>query len=475
MKSLLGRLFGSPAAATPALPERDPARCAELRKRGNALLAQGKLDEAGQAYRMATLADPQDAASFVNLGYVLGQQKNWSQAQESLEQAVLWDADQLDAHFMLAKLAYDRGDIAAATAHVREVLRIQPGFSLSTYFSEGDSNEESLAFSRIVLSIDPDNAHAHRRLGMTALCLGDYVTGWREYQWRFKVEVPGMTHKTFAQPLWLGDAPVQGKTILLHWEQGYGDTLQFCRYAGAVAALGAKVVLQVQPGLGSLLSCLEGVDVLIEENQPLPPFDMHCPLMSLPLALNEVSGRFVSGTQPYLRAPADRLGYWQQRMASVDLPALPRTGIAWSGNPSHVADLFRSIPLSVFLHALPADFRAVSLQPLVRPADMAILMQQTRIAHFGAELSTFAETAALLCNLDLVITVDTGVAHLAGAMGKTVWVLLPFMSDWRWLTDREDSPWYPDIRLFRQKALGDWSHPLEAVREALAERIRSGA
>ncbi|MES2912434.1 MAG: tetratricopeptide repeat protein [Pseudomonadota bacterium] len=476
MNSLLRKMFGSAAGQpAPALPERDVARCAELTKRGNALLAQGMLGESERAYRAATQADPQNAGALVNLGYVLGQQNKWVEAGAALKQALLRDPDQYDAHFMLGKLAFDKANIVEATAHMREVLRIQPGFDLTTYFSAEDSTSEALAICRMVLSIDPDNALAHRSVGMTSLRLGDFRTGWKEYEWRFRIDVKGQTHKTFPQPLWLGDAPVDGKTVLLHWEQGYGDTLQFCRYAREVKAQGASVLLQVQPGLGSLLACLDGVDILLEENEPVPPFDLHCPLMSLPLALGEYSGSFASGTQPYLHAPEGRIDYWQRRLEEIELPARPRTGIVWSGNPAHVADLKRSIPLGMFLHVLPADFRVVALQPLVRPADMAILDQESRVTYLGAELSTFAETAALISALDLVITVDTGVAHLAGAMGKTVWVLLPYMSDWRWLMDREDSPWYPHMRLFRQQVVDDWNHPLEAVRLALADRIQSGA
>ncbi|MES2508788.1 MAG: tetratricopeptide repeat protein [Pseudomonadota bacterium] len=469
MRAILQKLF-SPAKVTPpspVQPARNPARCAELRKRGNALLSQGKLDEAAMAYREAVRADPDDAASLVNLGYVLCEQQKPQEAVLVLGQALERDPDQCDAHFMLSTLALNHGDVAGATFHLREVLRVQPRFDVSAYFSSEDVHDKSAARCEIILSIDPDNAFAHRRLGMKHLLFGDYARGWPGYQWRFKIDVQGQTHKIFPQPLWLGGS-LQGKTILLHWEQGYGDTLQFCRYARDVAALGATVLLQVQPGLGRLLAGLDGVSGLFEENEPLPPFDTHCPLMSLPLALAAGdAGKAVPDQRVYLKPNPQRLDYWQQRLATADFPRGPKIGIVWSGNPGHIADLQRSLPLSLFTTALPDDLHVISLQPLVRPADAPLLAADTRIHDWGKEFGDFAETAALVSALDLVITVDTGVAHLAGALGKPVWVLLPHLPDWRWQLDREDTDWYPHVRLFRQQTLDDWRVPLARVRAEL--------
>ncbi|MES2912435.1 MAG: tetratricopeptide repeat protein, partial [Pseudomonadota bacterium] len=452
MKSFLSKIFGSAASSpVPALPERDAARCAELKKRGNALLSQGMLGEAGRAYRAATLADPQDAAAFVNLGYLLAQQNNWQEAEEALKQALLQDADQCDAHFMLGRRSYDKGNMAAAATHMREVLRIQPGFDLTNYFSGEDSNEDAMAICRMVLSIDPENALAHRSLGMTQLLLGDYENGWREYQWRFRVHVPGEAHKSFAQPIWLGESSISGKTILLHWEQGFGDTLQFCRYVREVAALGATVVLQVQVGLGNLLDNLEGAALVLEEGQPLPPFDVYCPLLSLPLALKQFSGEMVSGRDAYLHADPARVEHWKSRLDTLGLPHGARVGVVWSGNSVNLAGLKRSMPLAQFARALPHGCRVVGLQTEVWPGDVPTLAAESRIAFVGGELDNFAETAALISSLDLVITIDTSVAHLAGALGKPVWVLLHRVADWRWLLERDDSPWYPGARLFRQQ------------------------
>lgn len=473
MKSLLGRLFRAPVLSPAShLTARDSVRCAELRKRGNNLLAQGMLDEAARAYRAAVVADPQDAASFVNLAYVLGQQKNWPEAEQALRQALRHDAGQCDAHFMLGRLAFDRGDVASATSHMREVLRIQPGFDLTSYFSGDDSSEKAQALCRILLSLDPDNARVHRSLGMSSLLLGDYEQGWREYQWRFRIQVPGEVHKAFAQPIWLGDSSIGGKTILLHWEQGYGDTLQFCRYVREVAALGATVVLQVQRGLGGLLARLDGASMVLEEGQTLPPFDVYCPLLSLPLALKQFSGEMVSGGQAYLQADPARLAHWRRRLDAMGLPPGPRVGVVWSGNWSNVPGRKRSVPLAQFATALPPGGKVVGLQTEVWADDAALLAVERRIVFAGGELTTFAETAALIAGLDLVITIDTSVAHLAGAMGKPVWVLLHRAADWRWLLERDDSPWYPGARLFRQQVADDWRHPLEAVRTELAALLQ---
>lgn len=475
MRSLLKKIFGSSAV----LPKqeamlRDPVRCVELRKKGNALLAQGMLGEAGTAYRAAMLADPDDALSFVNLGFVLYEQGDFAQSKVVLLQALENDPDQSDAHFMLSNLALDQRDFVGATRHLREVLRVKPDFDVAVYLSSEGHCQKALERSQIILLIDPDHANAHYCLGFSSLQVADFEQGWREYQWRFKVNLRGELHKSFKQPLWLGSFSVAGKTVLLHCEQGYGDTLQFCRYAREVTALGARVILQVQQGLGSLLGSLDGVAVLIEEGEPIPPFDAHCPLMSLPLALGNQTQDAAFGKHSYLAAPVSRLSHWQQRVREIGLSSQLRVGIVWSGNPAHLGDRQRSIPLGIFLNALPAELRVVCLQPAVRPDDAVVMKSRNRLVFLGEELKDFSETASLVSCLDLVITVDTSVAHLAGALGKSVWVLLPFVPDWRWQLNRTDSPWYADVRLFRQHVPEDWSHPLQAVRKALTELIQSG-
>lgn len=457
-----------PAEVQRTPPAANTASSADLRKQGNALLARGLLHEAGLRYRAATLANPQDAAAFINLGFVLCEQRQFREARLALEQALVLDSSQVDAHFMLATLAQDSGDMGLAASHLREVLRLRPDFDFMTQASYEGQYDKAIARYEAILGIDPHNARAHWGLGFASLLLGDYERGWNEWEWRFKASANTSTSR-LTQAQWLGAQAIAGKTILLHGEYGYGDTLQFCRYAGDVAATGATVLLQVQRGLGDLLSGLaDGVQVL-EDGEPLPHFDFHCPLMSLPLALGLHKSEITTPRTPYLRAAPGRIEHWRERTGGLGMPGAPRIGMVCSGNPAHQRDNQRSIALSRLLRALPEDMRAVCLQPELREADAAELRVDGRITFFGQELANFADTAALISTLDLVISVDTSTAHLAGALGKPVWILLPHAPDWRWLLKRDDSPWYPSARLFRQDRADDWSGPIDRVREALVQ------
>ena len=254
-----------------------------------------------------------------------------------------------------------------------------------------------------------------------------------------------MERRTLAQPLWLGGAAIDGKTILLHSDQGMGDAIFFCRYVPMLAARGARVIVEVEEPLRELMSGLAGVSQCISKTEAAPDFDLHCPMSSLPLAF-ETRLETIPGATPYLGVP-ERSAEWEARLGPHDRP---RIGLAWSGNPRHSNDRNRSIALEALapLFDLPARF--VSLQTDVRPDDAVTLRAQSRMLDLGSTLTNFADTAALIARLDLVVSVDTSVAHLAGALGTPVWILLPFSPDWRWLLDRQDSPWYPTARLFRQ-------------------------
>jgi len=311
--------------------------------------------------------------------------------------------------------------------------------------------------------------------------MGRFEAGWRAYEWRWERRRIQAGKREFAQPLWLGDFPLDGKTILLHAEQGLGDTLQFCRYASSVARLGAKVVLEVPAPLLRLLSTLDGVDQLIEAGQPLPPFDCHCPLLSLPLALRTDETSIPSAT-PYLFADAAAVSAWRERIdAGADAAEQPETqlkhlkvGLVWAGeNRAHVAELRkidarRSLAFERFAPLLDVpNVRFFSVQKGVAAQQLAESALRDRVADYTGLLHDFADTAALVANLDLVISVDTSTAHLAGALGRPVWILNRFDTCWRWLLERSDTPWYPHARLFRQPALGDWDSVIDAVREAL--------
>jgi hypothetical protein len=274
----------------------------------------------------------------------------------------------------------------------------------------------------------------------------------------------------FRAPPWLGTPRLAGKTILLHAEQGFGDTVQFARYAPLLARAGAKVLLEVQPELKELLSGLDGVSAVLARGDRLPRFDWHCPLASLPLAMNTELAT-VPARSPYLSAPPQRVARWRPR-----LEALPsrRVAIAWSGRATHANDRNRSIALAELepLIAMP-EFRFVSIQRELRPADAARLAGDPRITHLGDELADFADTAAVLSLVEMLICVDTSVAHVAGALGRPTYVLLPFQPDWRWGLEGKHSPWYPPaVTLFRQQRPGDWPGVIERAAAALAATAR---
>jgi hypothetical protein len=271
-----------------------------------------------------------------------------------------------------------------------------------------------------------------------------------------------------SQPQWTGQVPLEGRSILLFAEQGLGDTIQFLRYVPLVARRAARVLLQLPPALLPVLPDPGANCRVLRPGEPVPPHDLQCSLMSLPYAFGTALAD-IPAEIPYLQADADRRAHWAQILASA---RRPRVGIVWSGNPQHRNDRRRSIPLPMFRAIDPGAVQFAALQPQVRDADREALAGWPDVLDFGPELRDFAETAALIEALDLVVTVDTSVAHLAGALGKPVWILLPYVPDWRWMLDRADSPWYPTAKLYRQDADRDWAPVLARVRSDLAELAR---
>jgi hypothetical protein len=322
---------------------------------------------------------------------------------------------------------------------------------------------EAIAAYDLALAADTSNAEAHFNQSICRLLTGDFTRGWRQYEWRAKAKGTDGP-RSYPQPLWLGESPLAGRRILLHSEQGLGDALQFCRYAPLAAARGADVYLQVRDPLFPLLQRLRGVRKLIREGDPLPEFDVHCPLLSLPLAFGTTVDT-VPANVPYIEADPSRVEQWRERLGTS---RGPRVGLVWSGNPGHRNDRNRSIPLGEWRELLAVPVEFVSLQKDLLPADLNVLAEVPALRHFGDNLADFADTAALISLLDLVVSVDTSVAHLAGAMGKATWVLLPFAPDFRWMVGRDDSPWYPTVRLFRQPTIGDWQSVTERVAASLA-------
>jgi hypothetical protein len=337
-----------------------------------------------------------------------------------------------------------------------------------------DRHAEALICYESVLSDDPDHVDAHWNGSMCRLALGDFEQGWREFEWRHRL----MMSRGYIEPLWLGQDFAPGATILLHAEQGFGDTIQFCRYAPMVAALGARVVIETQPGLVRLLRTLDGVERVVGQGESTGPFDLQCPLMSLPLAFGTMV-ETIPAVVPYLRADPAAVAAWRARLGA--LPGI-KVGLVWAGNPrsfNRIAaetDRRRSIPLSTY--APLASVPGVTFVSLQKDAagEQARSPPAGLVLHdWTRELGNFADTAALVAALDLVIGVDTSVVHVAGALGVPVWILNRHGACWRWLRERTDTPWYPNARLFRQMRTGDWASVMVAVRDCLAGIHQGGS
>jgi hypothetical protein len=361
-----------------------------------------------------------------------------------------------------AIVCYDR---ALAVAPRLPELHINNGTALRAL----NRFERALASFAAAAAIDPGRAEAHYNESLVRLCLGDFRAGWRGYEWRWRKPDWVKKRRNFSQPLWLGKEPVEGKTLLLHAEQGFGDTIQFVRYVPLIARRGARVIFECQPKLENLLRNIGGAEHVFASGETLPDFDFHCPLLSLPLAVGtEVAT--IPANVPYILPSEERIAKWRGRLPQS---GRLRIGLCWTGNSTHLNDHNRSVPLDRFASLLSVsgiDF--ISVQKDVSEPEASIL-RHYGVNQLGQEFADFADTAAVVAMLDLVISVDTSVAHLAGAMAKAVGVLIPFSPDFRWLLERTDSPWYPTMRLFRQSAIGDWDGPLERLRReitALAHR-----
>ena len=415
-----------------------PDNAAALSNRALSLRALGRAHEALACCDRALAVKPDFADAHNNRGLALAALKRPAEALKSYEAA-----------------------LSHAPAHIDALNNC--GIAL---FEVNRLDEALVCFDR-VLALRPGHVHGSWNRAQVLLLMGDFARGWPEHEGRLASN-PGLK-RGFTQPLWLGDAPLAGRTILLRAEQGLGDTIQFCRYAPMVAARGARVVLEVQRPLVDLMRTLDGAIEVVARGDALPEFDLHCPLLSLPLAFKTELTTIPART-PYLRAPAGAID-WKSRLGTKR----PRIGLVWSGNPGHKRDATRSIPFYALMPLLDIDASFVSLQKDVRASDAALLKQTGQVVDVADSLTSFAETASLIATLDLVISVDTSAAHLTGALGKPLWLLLPQVPDWRWLMGRDDSPWYPTARLFRQDTTRAWGGVVARIRAALEDFVRRAA
>jgi tetratricopeptide (TPR) repeat protein len=441
--------------------------------RGNVLRELRRFDEALASYDKALALKPDYAEALNNRGVTFQELKRLDEALVSIDAALALKPDYAEALFNRGNVLHEQKRFEEALASYDRALGIRPDYAevfgnRGITLGELRRFEEALGSYERALSIRPDYVRAHWNEAMVRLLIGDFGRGWVKHEWRWKNESLALPARNFAQPLWLGADAIDGKTILLHSEQGFGDTIQFCRYAPLVAARGANVILEVDDPLRELVTTLPGAVRVISRGNPLPGFDFQCPLLSLPLAFGTRQETIPSVT-PYLRPAVQASKNWEARLGPT---SRSRIGLVWSGNPTHKKDQERSISLRSLVPLLGISATFVSLQKDIRIDDVTVLQEQNNLLQFSDEMATFSDTAALISNLDLVISVDTSIAHLAGALAKPVWVLLPFIPDWRWLLDRDDSPWYPTARLFRQDGTRSWENVITRIHAALQDFIQ---
>jgi tetratricopeptide (TPR) repeat protein len=442
----------------------EPHYVVALGNRGLVLHALKRFEEALASYDRALALQPNYVEALSNRGNTLHELKRFDEALMSFDGALALRPDYAVALYNRGVTLHELQRFAEALASYDRALALRPDYAEAlsnrgNTLHELKRLEEALTSFKSAPAVRPDYAEARWNMSLVQLLTGDFYGGWREYEWRWKNAGLPLFSRDFAQPLWLGENEIEGKTILLHSEQGYGDAIQFCRYVPLVAEGGARVLLEVPAPLQDLMAGLLGVSQVVSEQGPLPHFDLHCPLLSLPLALG-TGIETIPANVPYLNVPPDRVSAWEKALGPK---RHLRIGLAWSGRRTHKNDANRSISLQSLLPLLNINASFVSLQTDVRPDDARVLPDQRNLVHLGHRLETFSDTAAVISNLDLVISVDTSVAHLTGALAKPVWVLLPFVPDWRWQIDREDSPWYPTARLFRQSVRGDWSGVISRI------------
>jgi predicted O-linked N-acetylglucosamine transferase (SPINDLY family) len=445
----------------------DPGMIPAHNDLGILLHGRGEIDEAEACYRRAIEIAPRFAEAMSNLGALLAERGRLEQATDWYKRALAEKDDLPDAHNNLGSALVKLDRAGDAEALHRRAIELRPDFTDAHYnlgvaLHDQGRFDDALASYATALRLTPGNVDARWNQAFVLLLRGDFAQGWRDHEarWERKQQPP----RSFPQPLWRGE-DIARRTILLHDEQGLGDTLQFMRYAPLVAARGARVLLQVQrPLLRLTAASLGGIEVFAEGDL-VPPFDMHCALLSLPLACGTMLDT-IPAQVPYLKVDPAAAARWRNRIGAA---AGLNVGLVWAGNPQHKNDRNRSIAIErlAALFGIPG-VRWFSLQIGERAADLAHA-PAGKIANLADRLTDFGETAAAIAGLDLVITVDTATAHLAGALGKPVWIMLPFVPDWRWLIDRDDSPWYPTARLFRQPARGDWESVTQKVHAALDE------
>jgi hypothetical protein len=449
--------------------------------RGSVLHDLKQLDTALESYNKAIILQPGYVEPYYNRGLVQSELKRLPEALESYNKAIALKINYPEAYNNRGSVFEELGQLEKALANYIKATELNQNFAMA-YVNQGivlkelKQIEASLACYEKAIHLKPDFPEAFWNQSLTLLLKGDLERGFSLYESGWHTKQRGI-QRAFTKPLWLGKDSLVNKTILLYSEQGLGDTLQFCRYASLVAKLGAQVILEVQKPLKNVLFTLPGIHQLIVEGEELPAFDYQCPLMSLPLAF-KTTLETIPNQVPYLFADPDKDRYWQDKLGTTHKL---KVGLVWSGGfrPNQPAiwavNERRNLPFHHWSALKDVDVFFYSLQK-GDPAEsefkqiMQLEWNGPLIIDYTAELHDFADTAALINNLDLIISVDTSTAHLAAAMGKPVWLLSRFDGCWRWLLNRDDSPWYPSIRLFRQREPGNWNEVIQKIRAQLRQK-----
>ncbi len=438
----------------------------------NALRKLSRLDEAVALYRKAIALKTDFVDACINLGNTLSDQGQFVDAIEMLRTALQYRPNDPLTQCNLVNTLHAAGRTEEALDRLEGFIATNPTYpdahvQRANIHISCDRYDDAITSYRRAIALNPNHPEAHMFLGATYLVQGDFLKGWPEKEWRWKCSDRPVSPGNFQQPQWDG-SPLDGKTILLHGEQGMGDRIQFVRYAPLVAQRGAKVLLQSHPQLLRLFRSLEGPNLtLLAEGQNLPAFDIHCPLLSLPLAFG-TNVETVPNTVPYLLSDPADVATWKTRLAADIRPL--KIGIVWGGNPANKHDRQRSAPLAAFapLFALP-DVTIYSLQMGSPTSQIDSFVHNDRLIDHTSHLRDFADTAAFIANLDVVVSICTSVAHLAGALGKRTYTVLAHQSDWRWLRNCENSPWYPTMRLFRRAKDETFTEVLQRVAAALRQ------
>lgn len=440
--------------------------------RGNALRKLEQLEDALASYDRALALDPEHASACCNRGVTLNDLKRYEEALVAFDRAIARRPGYAGAYNNrgITHRELQRHDAAMADYAKAIALNVdyaEPYGNYGVVLASLQRLDEALQWYDRALALDPGSAKVHWNKATLLLRKGNFLDGWREFEWRLKRPDVKQQFYRFPKPLWRGETDIRGRKLLIVAEQGFGDVIQFCRFIPMVKAMGATIIVEVQQPLLPLLSTLRCDVTLVGRGEEFPEFDAYCHVMSLPHIFRATLDT-IPADIPYLFSDADKVRQWRSRLGE---PGAMRVGLAWFGSSGHNSDKHRSIALQTLrpLFDIPIEWHSLQLD--YRPQEIEYLDRLSELQQNHEGRNDFSDTAALIECMDMVITVDTSFGHVAGAMGKPVWILLPYDMDFRWLLQREDSPWYPTARLFRQPVAGDWESVIANVRTALQQEL----